>query len=162
MKIVTMKHDTDCEVAMLATALQVDYETACKAINWKKLPYGLENPVYGNPYNVYLALLKLGYWKQNLNWKEFLKYNGICCVLIHDNKHPYIKQHWIVRESYQNGYHKCYFGYTDIPVYLDNNKIKRYIFDGYPNCIFKPYKCDIFTRIFKYIKLKLKGIIKWL
>jgi len=153
-KVVKMKYDTDCEVAMLATVCGCSWEKARDAIGWKDLPGPLENPIYGNPYSVYYGLLKLGFWKQNITWKEFQNGDTVC-VLIHFPSDPYLKQHWIVRDTMdKDGNNYCYFGKSTDYTIVHNFKMKELIFMGYPNCIFKVYKCNIFKRILQYLKLK--------
>ena len=154
-----MRKDTDCEVAMIATACGVSYETACKAIGWKDLPSELENPIYGNPYNVYCALLKLGFWKQNINWKQ-LQNDGEICVLIHYPKNPIMMQHWIVRHHVDKDLnHYCYFGKSDDFTVITNSEMKKLFLSGYPNCAFKVYKCNIFKRIILWIKNEIDKLI---
>lgn len=154
-KVVKMRYDTDCEVAMLATECKLSWETVRNALNWKQLKYGLENPFFGNPYNVYLALIKLGFWKQNINWKQ-LQTDIECCVLIHFPEEPYLKQHWIVRHHIDSdGNHYCYFGKSNDFTVISNHKMKKLFLSGYPNCAFKIYKCNIFKRLLKWILLKV-------
>ena len=153
-QVVLMREKTDCEVAMIATECEVTYEKACKVVGWKDLPYGIENPLYGNPYNAYLALLRLGFWKQNVEWKRFQKGESVC-VLIHYPEEPTLKQHWIVRRKMdEDKNHYCYFGSSKDFAIIDNVKMKELIFKGYPNCIFKVIKVELSTVIFEWLKIK--------
>lgn len=150
--IVKMKYDTDCEVAMVATECGVSWETAKDALNWKDLISGLENPLFGNPYNVYLALIKLGFWKQNINWKQ-LQEDVRCCVLIHFPEEPTLKQHWIVRHHIdEDKNHYCYFGKSDDFTVISNYKMKKLFLSGYPNCAFQVYKAGFWRLLVEKIR----------
>lgn len=52
MNLALMRYKSDCEVVAIANACDVAYEQAAKALNWRLLPSGLENPVFGNPWNL--------------------------------------------------------------------------------------------------------------
>ena len=74
LKIITMQHQTDCEVAAIATALQISYDEAKSALRWQKLPFNANNPIYGNPYNLYIALINLkGALEANKTLTQLLK-----------------------------------------------------------------------------------------
>ena len=108
--IVTMRHQTDCEVAAIATAANVSWEQARDALNWRELPLGAENPVFGNPENVRAAIEKLGYKAINRTWLEVRTeaQPGKTLVLLHDPKNPLLAQHWVVlaaREGDRLGFH---------------------------------------------------------
>jgi hypothetical protein len=60
--VVPMRIETDCEESSLATAAQVSYEQAKKAIGKTPiLPEVVTNPMYGNPVVMKNAIEKLGF-----------------------------------------------------------------------------------------------------
>ena len=157
-KLVLMKYDSDCEVAVIASITGSSWDKARCKLNWIDLPSGLENPLFGNPYNLYLSLLRLGFWKHNVDWKQFSK-GETAVALIHFPDDPTMKQHWIIRDKIDEaGNHLCYFGKSKDYTIISNFKMKQFIFNGYPNCMFSVYKCNIFRKIVEWIKLKLFGV----
>jgi len=60
--VVTMKIETDCEEASLATASGESYEAAKRAIGkTTMLPESVTDPLFGNPENMRNAIERLGY-----------------------------------------------------------------------------------------------------
>ena len=153
-KIVLMRYNGDCEVAVIASILGISYNKASNAIGWKEMPFGIHDPLFGNPYNLYLSLLRLGYWKRNINWID-LQEQGTVCVLLHFPSDPNLKQHWVIRDKIDElGNHMCYFGMSKDYTIITNYNMKRLFLAGYPNCAFSVYKCNVFKKILEYIKLK--------
>ena len=151
LKIITMQHQTDCEVAAIATALQVSYDEAKSALRWQKLPFNANNPIYGNPYNLYIALINLKYWKANKTLTQLLKGDYIpykTIVLLHDPKSPIMKQHWVVlgAKKQDHGGFEVFWGDSESPRFITEKMLKEYFLAGWPNCAFEPYKANI-TRI---------------
>jgi hypothetical protein len=158
MNVVLMRGKTDCEVAMLATALQISYEDAKAALDWRKLPQGLENPVFGNPYNVYRALISLGYWKKNITLTDILtsKYEpGKTCCLIHNPQSPTLSQHWIVLGANRPefGTIEVFWGDTEKPRMLTHKQFKDYFIKGFPNCAMVPYKANVWRILWERMKI---------
>lgn len=96
---VEMRFTTDCEVAALATAACVPWEKARDALGWRELPLGAENPVFGNPVSVSLAIERLGFKAVNRTCNDLIK--GIAAknktlVLVHSLSSPTLVQHWVV------------------------------------------------------------------
>ena len=151
LKIITMQHQTDCEVAAFATALQISYDEAKKLLDWRRLPKGLENPILGNPWNLYRALVDAGYWKINKTLTQLLKgdytpYKTI--ALLHDPKSPIMQQHWVVLGAKRpdHGGFEVFWGDSETPRFITEKMLKEYFLAGWPNCAFEPYKANI-TRI---------------
>lgn len=102
MKIVRMRKDNDCAVAALATAAQVSYEEAEKALMRVDLPGDLESPVFENPENLRMAIERLGFKPINRTFNDITR--GIAAknktiVLLHSPANPFLKQHWVVLED---------------------------------------------------------------
>lgn len=151
-----MRHETDCEVAAIATACHVPYEKARKALSWQQLR-GIENPIYGNPINLYRALIKLGFWKRNIKFRDLCNGKakpGKTIVLIHRPEHPIIQQHWVVWAGLdKNNNHRLWWGNNDkMCAVISSATMSAYFHRGWPNCAFEIYKANAF-RIF-WEKLK--------
>jgi hypothetical protein len=157
LNIITMQHQTDCEVAAIATALQISYDEAKKALDWHRLPNGLENPAFGNPWNLYRALIDLGYWKANKTLDQLLKgdykpYKTI--ALLHDPKSPVMKQHWVVlgAKGRDHGDLEVFWGDSASPRRITEKMLKEYFLAGWPNCAFQPYKASAWRILWEKIK----------
>ena len=66
-----MQHQTDCEVAAIATALGITGKNP-KTARLAAIAKG-KNPILGNPWNLYRALVDAGYWKINKTLTQLLK-----------------------------------------------------------------------------------------
>ena len=157
LKIITMQHQTDCEVAALATALGITWEESQKLLDWRRLPKGLENPIFGNPWNLYRALVDAGYWKINKTLTQLLKgdyapYKTI--VLLHDPKSPIMKQHWVVLGAKRpdHGGYEVFWGDSEQPRFITESMLKEYFLAGWPNCAFTIYKASVYRLIWEKIK----------
>jgi len=158
LKIITMQHQTDCEVAAIATALQISYDEAKSALRWQKLPFNANNPIYGNPYNLYIALMNLKHWKANKTLTQLLKgdykpYKTI--ALLHDPKSPIMKQHWVVlgAKGRDHGDLEVFWGDSEAPRLITEKMLKEYFLAGWPNCAFEPYKANITRILWEKIKV---------
>ena len=157
LKIITMQHQTDCEVAAIATALQISYDEAKSALRWQKLPFNANNPIYGNPYNLYIALMNLKHWKANKTLTQLLKGDYIpykTIVLLHDPKSPIMKQHWVVLGNrLSNKQYEIYFGNDELPEIVSDTTLKGYFLAGWPNCAFSIYKASVYRLMWEKIKV---------
>ncbi|MBF0406699.1 MAG: hypothetical protein HQM10_05055 [Candidatus Riflebacteria bacterium] len=158
MNVVLMKTKSDCEIAAIATACSVSYDRAKKAIAWKDLPGELENPIYGNPENLYLALIKLGFWKKNIVLSDLLSGKatpGKTIVLIHKPTNPISQQHWVVWAGKNDkGKHLFYWGDSEKPVTVSEKSLSDYYCKGWPNCAFEVYKASIWQLLWqKFLRL---------
>lgn len=154
---VLMRYQTDCEVAALATALNITWEEAQKALDWRRLPKGLENPVFGNPLNLYRALIDLGYWKANKTLTQLLKGDyepGKCIVLVHNPTNPTLQQHWVVLGAKlpDHGGYEAFWGDSETPRFITEKMLKEYFLAGFPNCSFQPYKASAWRILWEKIK----------
>ena len=157
LKIVTMQHQTDCEVAALATALGITWEESQKLLDWRRLPNGLENPILGNPWNLYRALVDAGYWKINKTLTQLLKgdyapYKTI--VLLHDPKSPIMKQHWVVLGAniHDHSDYEVFWGDSESPRFITEKMLKEYFLAGWPNCAFTIHKASVWRIWWEKIK----------
>ena len=158
MKAVLMRCKTDCEVAMLANACGVTYEQAKKAVGWRELPFSLENPIFANPINIAKALIKLGFWKDELTLTELLAGKAApmrTCLLV---KKSITQQHWINwcgLDEHRN--HLVLWGNSEEYETVSPEKMVAYITEGKtfltPNCAFQVYKANIFTLIWNKIRM---------
>ena len=157
LKIITMQHQTDCEVAAIATALQISYDEAKSALRWQTLPFNANNPVFGNPYNLYSALMNLNHWKMNKTLDQLLKgdykpYKTI--ALLHHPKSPIMKQHWVVlgAKGRDHGDLEVFWGDSASPRRITEKMLKEYFLAGWPNCAFQPYKASAWRILWEKIK----------
>lgn len=142
---VLMRRGTDCEVAALATALGITWEQARDLLSWRDLPGPLENPVFGNPWNLYRALIRAGYWKYNITLADLL--NGRCepgktIVLV---KKSTTQQHWVVWAGINGfGQHQFYWGDSKELRLKSPGEVRALFTAGAPaNCAFQVYKANI-------------------
>ena len=150
MNIVLMREERDCHVAAIATACQVTYEEAAKALNHVDLPGPLESPIFSNPWNLYRALIKLGFWKKNITWSMLADSQALpdeTIVLVKDSQ---LAQHWIVWGGVQLTHdskrlHRCFWGNSESPVYIEDKRFKEMFLSHWPNCAFQVYKANFWT-----------------
>ena len=141
-----MRGQTDCEVAAIANACGVTYDQAVEALDWRKLPKNLENPVIGNPWNLYRALISLGFWKRNVTLTELLTGNaepGKTVVLLHDPQSPTLKQHWVTWHGFTGVYHGLAWGNSQKLRFITSGQLTDYFRKGWPNCAFQVYKASV-------------------
>lgn len=162
MPTVLMQNFTDCEIAAIATACGVTYEQAKKALNWRDLVGWMESPVFGNPWNLYRALIGLGFWKKNINCTILL--NGDCVpgktiVLV---KKSFTEQHWVVWSGMTSfGSHKLLWGNSLIPVLVSSPKMQELFLTSQPNCAFQVYKANALHLLFRRIESYVRGIFHY-
>ena len=156
-----MREERDCHNAAIATACEVDYAEASRATNHRRLG-GLESPIFSNPWNMYRAIARLGFWKKNVTWRDILsgKYEPMKTIVLVKNSS--LEQHWIVlgdrivTRSGALNYH-CYWGDNSQPKILHEDKLKQLFLSYWPNCAFQVYKANVFRVWFERAK-KLFGL----
>lgn len=144
--LVLMQSQTDCEVAAIANACSVTYNQAVAALDWRRLPKNLENPVIGNPWNLYRALISLGFWKRNVTLTELLSGNaepGRTVVLLHDPQRPTLAQHWVSWHGKEDGHHLLAWGNSQELRRVSPDLLSDYYRRGWPNCAFQVYKASV-------------------
>jgi hypothetical protein len=158
-----MRENRDCHNAAIATACGVSYEQASKATRHIDLPGPLESPVFSNPWNLYRALVNLGFWKRNINLTALLKGDFEpmrTIVLVHDPDNPLFQQHWTVHAGISMaGNHLLLWGDREVPRIKSPEDMKTLFKRGFPNCSFQVYKANIFKVMLEKIKFWL-GINK--
>jgi len=153
MNITLMRLYNDCEVAALSIATQKTYEQVKSALNRINLPGDLESPIFSNPWNLYRALVKLGFWKMNVTLQMLL--NGECeqnttIVLV---KKSFTQQHWIVWAGIDgSGNHRLFWGDSGKPVVKTPAQLSELFLTSSPNCAFQVYKANFFRLMFERIK----------
>lgn len=143
MNITLMRLYNDCEVAALSIATQKTYEQVESALNRINLPGDLESPIFSNPWNLYRALVKLGFWKMNVTLQMLL--NGKCeagktIVLV---KKSFTQQHWVVWAGIDAfGNHLIYWGDSKTPVKKSPIELQKLFVTSKPNCAFQVYRAN--------------------
>lgn len=133
----------DCHNAAIGTACQVSYEKTSKATGHKDLPGPLESPLFSNPWNLYRALIVLGFWKMNVTLQMLL--NGDCeagktIVLV---KKSFTQQHWVVWAGIDGfGNHRLFWGDSEKPVMKTAAQMQSLFLTSKPNCAFQVYKAN--------------------
>ena len=155
MNIVLMREERDCHNAVIATACQVGYEEASRATNHRKLG-GLESPIFSNPWNMYRAIARLGFWKKNVTWRDILsgRYEPMRTIVL--VKNSILEQHWIVlghRKVALSGSasFQCYWGDSVKPVWIHEDRLKELFLSHWPNCAFQVYKASFWTLLWARI-----------
>lgn len=149
---VLMRYKTDCEVAAIATACGVDWVTACAALHWRKMP-GVLEVIFANPWNLYKALITLGFWKKNVTLQMLL--NGKCepgktIVLI---KKSFTQQHWVVWAGLDGfGNHLFFWGDSEKPVKKTPVEVQELFLKSKPNCAFQVYKANFWQLMFAKVQ----------
>jgi hypothetical protein len=116
-ELVLMRGKTDCEVATIGNACEVSYEKALDALDYRRLPKGLENPILGNPWNLYRAL-------------------------IHDPQNPTLAQHWVTWHGKLCESHLLAWGQSQELKRVSAAMLTEYFRKGWPNCAFTVYKAN--------------------
>lgn len=152
-----MREERDCHNAAIATACQVSYEQASKATEHKDLPGMLESPVFSNPWNMYRALVKLGYWKRNITWSHLLSGDYAPLRTIVLIKDSLLQQHWIVLgvSTLKSGKreYRAYWGDSEKPRTLTEQQLKELFLNSWPNCAFQVYKANFFRLMWEKFKM---------
>lgn len=146
MTLELMREKTDCEVAAIANACGVTYDRAANALDWRRLPKDAENPVFGNPWNLYRALISLGFWKKNVTLTDLLSFRaepGKTVVLIHDPQNPTLQQHWVTWHGISGASHLLAWGQSQELRRVSAAVLTEYFRKGWPNCAFTVYKASL-------------------
>lgn len=144
-ELVLMRGKTDCEVAAIGNACEVGYEQALDALDYRRLPKGLENPILGNPWNLYRALICLGFWKRNVTLTDLLRGTaepGKTIVLVHDPQNPTLAQHWVTWHGKFCESHLLAWGQSQELKRVSSAVLTEYFRKGWPNCAFTVYKAN--------------------
>ncbi len=155
MNIVLMKCEggRDCHNAAIGTACQVSYEDANKATGHKDLPGPLESLIFSNPWNLYLSLIKMGFWKMNVTLQMLL--NGQCkpgktIVLV---KKSLTQQHWVVWAGIDGfGNHLFYWGDSEKPRTVTASELRELFTTSRPNCAFQVYRASFWRLMWERLK----------
>lgn len=167
MNIILQKELNDCHNAAIGTACEVSYEKAAKATGHVNLPGMLESPVFSNPWNMYRALTKLGFWKRNLTWADLKAGRakpGKTIVLV---KQSLMQQHWVVWDGLQHfsnnkTFHRVYWGDSEEPRLIseaefENMFLRKILGDKRLFiCAFEVYRASIWKLMWE----RLKSIFK--
>lgn len=144
--LVLMRETNDCHNPVIANACGVTYEQAAAATGHKNLPSALESPIFSNPWNLYRALIKLGFWKRNVALTDLL--NGNCepaktVVLLHHPDNPLLAQHWVTWHGITAyGLHLLAWGDSQEFRRVSPQMLTAYYRKGWPNCAFQVYKAN--------------------
>jgi hypothetical protein len=128
--IILQREPRDCHNAAIGTACGVSYEKVCEATGHKDLPGPLESPVFSNPWNLYLALIRLGFWRKIITWGDLKAGRakpGKTIVLV---KKSLTQQHWVVWGGVQVSaghvvYHRIYWGDSVNVRLVPENEFKK-------------------------------------
>lgn len=151
MNVILMREERDCHNAAIGTACQVTYEQASRATGHINLPGPFESPIISNPWNLYRALINLGFWKRNIVLHDILTCNyehDKTIVLLHAPNDPYLSQHWIVLSTCDVfGFYKAYFGDKTEPRFIRRDDFSQMFLAGQPKCAFQVYKANFWELI---------------
>jgi len=151
-QIVLMQCDgkRDCAVAAIGTACNVSYDQAAKALNHIDLPGPLESPILSNPWNLYRALVRLGFWKKNITLKMLLTGEAKAYDTIVLVKESLLAQHWVVYAGTQINvktgklrYRFLWGDSDDIRIKSEEETILLFL-TAWPNCAFQVYRANVF------------------
>jgi len=138
-KLVTMRQKRDCHIPAVATACQVTYERAHKALWHFNLPWILESPLLSNPLNVKRGVKALGFTPVEIGLSPLINNMatpGKVIVLVHDPKNPIFSQHWVVWFGRSiDGSHRLAWGNSQEFVLKTDAELIDLVTKGWPNCI---------------------------
>lgn len=160
MNVVLMKGDSDCEISALATATGKTYDEVLKAEGRKELPFGLNDPVWGNPETLYLTLNRLGFWKRNVTLTMLQNQKaevGKTVVLVHKPAAPLTDQHWIVLAGYRPDGYLFYWGTQEQPVFVPRQDFEGssgLFRGGWPNCAFQVIRDTAWMRFLRWLGIE--------
>jgi hypothetical protein len=141
-KLVTMRQLRDCHNAAVATACDVTYEQASKALWHWNLPGLLESPIISNPLNIMRGIKKLGYNAENATLTELL--NGKLpakktIVLVHNDESAIkgiLQQHWVVFMGIDSAEkYLFHWGYSQKLTAKTRQEVVDMVTSGWPNCL---------------------------
>jgi len=145
-ELVTMRQLNDCHNPVIANSTGVTYEQASRALLHHDLPGPLESPIMSNPWNLYRALIVLGFWKKNITLTMLLAGDcepGKTVVLLHNPENPILAQHWVTwhgKDKY--GWHLLAWGDSQNFRRVSPELLADYYRRGWPNCAFQVYKAN--------------------
>ena len=156
-EVVLMREERDCAVPVIAMSTGVSYEKAAAALSHRDLPGPLESPLLSNPWNLYRALIKLGFWKKNITWSMLENGDALpnkTIVLVKDSQ---LAQHWIfwgglLHQPSGESLHIVYWGDSEEPKYFHNERMKEMFLSHWPNCAFQVYKANFWTLLWARIR----------
>lgn len=159
-ELITMRDagGRDCAVPCVGNSTGNTYEAAHAALHHADLPFFLESPLFSNPWNLYRALIVLGFWKMNVTLQMLL--NGKCeagrtIVLV---KKSFTQQHWVVWAGIDGfGNHLLFWGDSEKPVSKTPAQLSELFLTSSPNCAFQVYKANFFRLMFERLKRYLRG-----
>lgn len=155
-ELVEMRQLNDCHNPVIANSTGVTYEEASRALLHYDLPSMLESPIMSNPWNLYRALIVLGFWKKNITLTMLLAGDcepGKTIVLLHNPENPLLAQHWITWHGIENGLHLLAWGNSQEFKRVTPELLTDYYRKGFPNCAFQVYKCNILRVWWEKIKM---------
>lgn len=148
----------DCAVAAIGTACNVSYDQAAKALNHVDLPGSLESPILSNPWNLYRALIRLGFWKKNITLTMLLADDAKAYDTIVLVKESFLKQHWVVyagtqiNEKTGKMQYRFLWGDSDnVRIKSEEETILLFLTAG-PNCAFQVYRANVFKIFVERVK----------
>ena len=141
-KLVTMREPRDCAVAALATACEISYEAAHKALFHSDLPFFLESPLMSNPKWLRAAIERAGF-KADDTAKITQLINGdlpsgktIC--LVHNPVNAIfatLQSHWVVFMGInQNNEYMFHWGQKQDLRCIKKAELVETLTAGWPNC----------------------------
>jgi hypothetical protein len=145
-QLVLMRETNDCHNPVLANSTGCTYEQAAAAIGHVNLPGPAESPIFSNPWNLYRALIVLGFWKRNVTLTMLL--SGECepgktVVLLHSPSNPNLAQHWVTWHGIDaNKRHLLAWGDSQEFRRVSPDLLADYYRRGWPNCAFQVYKAN--------------------
>ena len=154
---VLMRDSEDCEIAAIATASGRSYEEVQDAFVVGDLPFGLTNPIRGNPEMSYLALSRLGLWKRNIAWADLYEHRaaqGSTIILIHNPAAPILQQHWVVLQGYSPSGVWLYWGDKEQPRHVQWDAFKTLFLGGWPNCAYQILPLTWWQRFKRWLGLE--------
>lgn len=144
-KLITMREKRGCAVAAVATACDVSYEAAHRALKHWDLPFFLESPLLSNPLNILRAVLSLGFEPDDkAKISELLRGElppGKAICLVHNPDGAVkgtLQQHWVVymgRDVHLDGGYLFHWGASQTLKVLRQQEIIDMLTAGWPNCI---------------------------
>ncbi len=141
---VAMRESRDCHVAAVATACDVSYDTARKALWHWDLPFWLESPIFSNPWNVKRAIESLGFEvDESLTVEDLIKNKAPTkrvIVLVH-NPESWLSalwmQHWVVWFGKTEAGHRVHWGKSSTSLVLkSDDEMRAFVNTGWPTKIF--------------------------
>jgi hypothetical protein len=173
--VVLMRFPADCEVGVVGTVCRVTWERAREVIGWKDLPGDIENPVFGNPWNVERALVDLGFVPVPRTVGDILDGKstpGRTILLVHlgpedrsfwSEVKNTLLAHWVVWDGIDEfGRHRVFFGKRQTPHLVDRAKLAGLLTRGGTNYAVEAGPADVPLPWWATVPLAFAGFIAWL